>query len=93
MDSSLPCNFILGWFYNSCKIAQICGNVDVIDGWSASYGNDVKYISTAAVSGIIVLLILIAVAGYCVWRRGKRNTSNTRVSDTCTKIKIIATFS
>ena len=42
--------------------------------------HDVKYLSTAAVSGGTVLLILITITAYCICRRGRRNHSNTRVS-------------
>ena len=42
--------------------------------------DDIKYLSTAAVSGSIALSILIAITAYCICRRGRRNTSNIRVS-------------
>ena len=44
-------------------------------------GEDVKHLSTGAVSGAIaVLLLLIAITACCVCRHRKRNTSNIRVS-------------
>ena len=66
---------------------RITADLEFVAGRKAISGNhhevfsdDIKYLSTAAVSGAIVLLILIALTAYCICRRGKRNNTHTRVS-------------
>lgn len=66
---------------------RITDELEFIAGRKAISGNhhevfsdDIIYLSTAAVSGAIVLLILIALTAYCICRRGKRNNTHKRVS-------------